>query len=442
MEKRKEDQTTLLISSKQDPAGIRIHREIYRLLEETPALAENLEHLEVPERLIYLDGPSLPKTADRILFLSRHSSKQPRRVLTVHVTGNFGTADFGGEDKTLTPAATPLMYVLIRELLHHAPEGYEVMYEATHHGPTNIILPSCFVEIGSSEEEWNDPEGTAAVARAVLKALKRDASDMIPLVGFGGTHYTQRQTEIALTTRGGFGHIMPTRDICNLSCDIFRQMTLFSKVSALYIDGKSVSKQEERLILDLAMKEDIPVIGQGELQRIGSMPFSDYLTVRDLARSLVPGCSIILHGLHEVPDPVIISIPEQLLDEVIRTSYDEFIAALDRISVVRLTGKGRACHAQFITRADKGSTITEELIHLCVKLLQSRDDCSFDGETLVIRKKRFDPGKAKELGVPAGPIFGELMAGKTVKIKGTEISAEMVMTITEKRISIPVRQGI
>ena len=441
MEKLPEEKITLLISSQQDPAGSRIHKEIHRLLEENPGLGDHLEHLMVPERLIYLDGPSLPTYADQILFLSRHSSKQPRPVMTVHVTGNFGTADFGGEDKTLTPAATPLMYALIRELALHAPEGYEVMYEATHHGPTNVPLPSCFVEIGSSEQEWNDPKGTAAVARAVLGALKRDTKDIIPLVGFGGTHYTQRQTEIALTTRGGFGHVMPTRDICHLSCDLFHQMILLSKATALYIDGKSVSNQDERLILDFAREVDIQTIGQGELQRIGSMPFPDYLSVRDLARSQIPGCSIIVNALNEAPIPVIIRVPEELLDEVIRISNEEFITALDTIPVVRLTGKGRSCHAQFITNADKSASLTEELIHLCVKLLQSRDECSFDGEILVIRKKRFDPGKAKDLGVPAGPLFGELMAGKTVTIKGTEISADMVTTNTEKRIFIPVRQG-
>lgn len=440
MEKRREEQITLLISSQQDPAGVRIHREIHRILEEHPYLGDNLEHLIVPERLIYLDGPSLPVTADQILFLSRHSSKQPRRVMTVHVTGNFGTADFGGEDNRLTPAATPLMYALIRELARHAPEGYEVMYEATHHGPTTIPLPSCFVEIGSSQEEWNDPEGTAALARAVLDALNQKTIDLIPLIGFGGTHYTQRQTEIALTTRGGFGHIMPTRDIAYLSSDLFHQMVALSDASAVYIDGKSVSKQEEKLIIDLALKEGVQIIGQGELQRIGSMPFSDYLTVRDLARSQVPGCLITLHALQEAPNPVLFSIPEELLEEVLRTSYEEFIAALDTLPVVRLTGKGRSCHAQFITNGDMAPTLTEELIHLCVKLLQSRDDCSFDGETLVIRKKRFDPGKAKDLGVPAGPVFGELMAGKTVIIEGTEISAEMVMTTTEKHILLPVRQ--
>ena len=35
----------------------------------------------------------------------------------------------------------------------------------------------------------------------------------VPLIGFGGTHYATRETEIALTSRGAFGHIAHTREI-------------------------------------------------------------------------------------------------------------------------------------------------------------------------------------------------------------------------------------
>mgnify|MGYP001136811958 CR=1 FL=1 len=68
------------------------------------------------------------------------------------------------------------MHALINRLIIHAPEGYEVMYEATHHGPTDIPLPSCFIELGSTEKEWNDRIAARAVAQAVLDALLMDTS--------------------------------------------------------------------------------------------------------------------------------------------------------------------------------------------------------------------------------------------------------------------------
>ena len=38
-------------------------------------------------------------------------------------------------------------------------------------------------------------------------------SNPVPLIGFGGTHYATRETEIALTSRGAFGHIAHTREV-------------------------------------------------------------------------------------------------------------------------------------------------------------------------------------------------------------------------------------
>lgn len=49
--------------------------------------------------------------------------------------------------------------------------------------------------------------------------------------------------------------------------------------------------------------------------------------------------------------------------------------------------------------------------------------------------------KAKNLGIPSGPLYSELMAGKPVEVGDSVIYPEMVMTETEKRIHIPQRQA-
>lgn len=432
--------TTLLISSKQDSAGTLIHEEVCRLLAERPDFSSLFLHRFADERLIYLDGPSLTPSADRVLFLSRHASQQPRPVLTVHVTGNFGPADYGGTPGTLTPAVTPLMHALLRGLVRHAPPGYEVMYEATHHGPTLVPVPSCFVEIGSTEKEWHDREGAAAVAAAVLAAVQTDVSDVIPLAGFGGTHYAQRQTEIAKTTRGGFGHIMPSRDIRYLTRELFDLMISESGAVAVYLDGKSLSGLEEKKIVSYARESRVPILGQGDLQQLHNFPFSQYLALKKLAESVVPGGNIVIHALDAATDPTILEIPGDLLEEVMRSVPDEFISALDRYPLARITGGGKACHPKFIIDAGNEAEISDELIHLCVILVQSRYDCSFDGDFFVIRKKRFDAKKAQKLGIPAGPLYGDLMAGRPVTVNGSIVHPDMVLMMTEKRIHIPKRQ--
>ena len=434
-------QTTLLISSCTDPAGTLIHQELNTLLEQHPDLLSRVRHWYAKERLIYLNGPDLPADADQILFLSRHASEKPRPVLTVHVTGNFGQADYGGEPRTLTKAATILMHSLLNGLVRHAPPGFEVMYEATHHGPTGIPLPSCFIEIGSTEMEWNDRIGAQAVAMAVIDALLADTSLTIPLAGFGGTHYTQRQTEISKVTRGGFGHIMPSRDIRFLTVPLFRDMVADSGAIAIYIDGKSMSGEDERKIIHLAEENQVPVVGRGDLSRIPRMEFSEFLSIRSCASSEVPGCSVIIHDLHECPFPEVVRIPGDLLDEVMKNDAEEFFSALDGLPVVHLAGNGKACHSLFITNKEFCGKIADELIHLCIILLQSRYTCSFEGDFLIIMKNRFDPKKAAAAGVPAGPLFSTLRDGKPVTVGGSLILPDMVMTKSEQRIHIPQRKG-
>lgn len=427
---------TFLISSRKDPAGTLIHEELCMILKNEPGIAPYIRHLYSDERLIFLNGPSIPGDSDRIIFLSRHASERPRPVMTVHVTGNFGPADYGGTPHTLTPAASELMHALLNGLVRYAPEGYEVMYEATHHGPTDIPLPSCFIEIGSSSIEWNDRAGARAVAKTVRDALVNDTSTVIRMAGFGGTHYAQRQTEISKVTRGGFGHIMPTRDIQYLTEKMFLEVISCSQAQAIFVDGKAMSGKEERMISGFAEKYSIPVLGQGDLIRLKQLPFSDYLKIRNLVLKEAPGCSCIVHDLPHCYEPVICTIPDDLLQEVMKTAPDEFIQTLGPLPIVHLTGKGKACHSMFITDKKYSLGLSDQLISLCLTLIQDRYACSFEGDTLIIKKTRFDPKKAQRLGISPGPLYSELMAGKSILVGESMVYPDMVMTETEQRILV------
>ncbi|MFH0967091.1 MAG: D-aminoacyl-tRNA deacylase, partial [Methanobacteriota archaeon] len=264
----------LLVSSRSDPAGSMIHEEVKKLLVQRPDLEDRYLHRQFDERLIYIDGPSLDTSADCIIFLSRHASKEPRPILTVHVTGNYGPADYGGAPGTLTKAATGMMHAILNRLASDLPAGYAISYEATHHGPTLVPVPSCFVEVGSTEVEWQDRSAAAAVARAVISARPKE---VIPLAGFGGTHYAKRQTEITLMTRGGFGHIIPTRALIYLTKNLFTDIVRDSGAVAIYIDRKSVKKDDIRRIEEYANELKLPVVGQSDLIGFKNISFKDYI---------------------------------------------------------------------------------------------------------------------------------------------------------------------
>lgn len=64
---------------------------------------------------------------------------------------------------------------------------FEVVYEVTHHGPTNLRKPLTFVEIGSSETEWTYEKAHEVVGESVVKALRefRYSVNCVPTVGSG-----------------------------------------------------------------------------------------------------------------------------------------------------------------------------------------------------------------------------------------------------------------
>jgi D-aminoacyl-tRNA deacylase len=427
-------QQVLLVSSRSDPAGSLIHEEVHAILNEIPSLHDIYLHRQFDERLIYLDGKSLISSASVIIFLSRHASVDSRAILTVHVTGNFGPADYGGDKGTLTPAATVMMHAIINRLAADPPAGYEVSYEATHHGPTSVPVPSMFVEVGSTETQWYDRTAAAAVARAVVGA---GAGDVIRLAGFGGTHYAKRQTEIALTTRGGFGHIMPSRDLIHLNKKMFADIISGSDAEAVYIDKKSISKKDISLIEGFAQEWGIPVVSQSDLIQVKNIPFPEYLQVVRLAQSCFPGAVVDTHGLTDAGDPALVSVQKDLITIAAKEDPRALKAGLDLMPVARISGGGVAFCPTFITNRKVLSKISDDLIHLCVSIIKSRCDCRFEGDCLIITGQKFDTEKARVLGVPAGPAYGRLMAGEVVEVLNSVITPAMVMSTTEKWICIP-----
>jgi len=96
----------------------------------------------------------------KIVFISRHEMRSPKPMLTVHTSGNWGRAEYGGVDNEVSICNACLNSNIIRYLKKLAEERelsteYDVIMEATHHGPS-IDYESCFVEVGSTEREWSD----------------------------------------------------------------------------------------------------------------------------------------------------------------------------------------------------------------------------------------------------------------------------------------------
>lgn len=427
-----------LINSKYDAAGVNIRQNLEDLIATGRRwpLTENhtLVFHETDGRLIHQDRIDEEIDCDLIIFISRHSSTRPIPALTVHVTGNYDTADLGGEVRALAPAAPAWMHVILQNLSERAPDGYRVSYEVTHHGPTTLSTPSLFAEIGSTAKEWTDPDAGKVMAESILHAAPKET---INLIGFGGTHYAVRQTEIALASRGAFGHIAPARQIRSLDPDLVRQMQEKSDAVAAYIDRKTLSADEFSEIEKMIDCTGVVLLSESEILEIKDLEWNTYLKIRDLAEEITPGSRIHIHSLSGRGTPASIYLSKNLIGEVTKTSKGEFIEALGRLPVVHLSKGSTEVLPHFIGFEAETSQLARDITTLCVKLLLTCEGTVIAGDHLILQKVQFDPKEARRHGVPEGPLFATLAGGESVEIDGREITPDMVHTISSRRIHIP-----
>ena len=207
--------------------------------------------------------PVLGEPIECIVYLSKHRSESRTPSLTVHPVGNSGSAELGGRPGTFVPAAPRWMTAALLGLRREARSlPYAVTFEATHHGPF-LESPTFYVEQGSTEREWADPEASAAIARTLLGLESIDAP---VAVGLGGGHYAPRHTDVAVARRVAFGHLLPSHALEHLSDDGLRAAVASTPDARLaYLHRKSLGKSETRDLEARVIALGLRVVREAEL---------------------------------------------------------------------------------------------------------------------------------------------------------------------------------
>ncbi|MBN3036819.1 MAG: hypothetical protein JW834_00050 [Candidatus Diapherotrites archaeon] len=210
---------------------------------------DNLLLATVEEDIIH--APNLDSLGcEYLVFASRHKSESGKPTLSVHPTGNFGNAEFGGQDRTLqNTIANPMRNVFL-ELLD-CPLNYSVCREATHHGPTGIDTPLFFAELGSTEKQWKDPEAAAFLVERILKGIKmKDKAETC--VAFGGGHYCPQYSEC---TDFAFGHICAKYALNDLTESMVKQMVERTADGVDFALMDNSLKGRHKVIIKTALEE-------------------------------------------------------------------------------------------------------------------------------------------------------------------------------------------
>lgn len=206
------------------------------------------------ETIYAQDLPQHFPDVELLVCLSRHRSESGKPTLTVHTTGNFGNAELGGLPRRLSICPAVAMQTALKALARLTAElnlAYEVSYECTHHGPT-LDVPTMFVELGSSPQQWNDAIAAGAVANAAVEAIADFRTTQKPaVIGIGGPHYNQCFTQMALDDEAIFGHMIPKYALPHVNVEILRQCVqqTVEHVTRAILDWKGIPSPNKPTVL-------------------------------------------------------------------------------------------------------------------------------------------------------------------------------------------------
>jgi D-aminoacyl-tRNA deacylase len=363
---------------------------------------------------------------DLLVVASKHAG-DTGRLLTVHPTGNFGSADYGGEADALARAAPNAQKRALEALARHAPAGYETGIECTHHGPTDLDVPSMFVELGSSEAEWADPAGAEAVARAILD-LDVDPETDRALVGFGGGHYCPRFERVVRETDWAVGHVAADWSLAAMGDPRENPVVraAFERTGAEFalIEGDYPDLREA--IDDLGFR----AVSESWVRETSGVPLGTVARVEAELGAVADGVALGALAQGYTGAFEVLPLPAALVETAVGIDRDAARDAVFARSVAFETeqaGTVPAGRAALVSAAAREAIVAD----LVPVLEQKYDEVCVDGGRVVARTAEFDPEKARTLGIEEGPAFGRLAAGEAVEVRGREITPETVRTERE-----------
>jgi D-aminoacyl-tRNA deacylase len=258
----------VVVNSVKDPAGSNIHESLLRqvafaeqqsLYEDNPVYfgANGICLVSTKKEIVFAEGLdrefSNTSKAFSYVFVSRHRAESGIPSLTAHFTGNFGSNDFGGLPGELAfcdPSMQKKYLLHLQANRNAIPARFNITLEATHHGPTSLLHPVLFVELGSGPSEWSEKGVADIIAKTLLQSFQDQRKYSKCAIGLGGTHYSEKFNKLVLETEIALGHIIPKYALDRLSREMLRQAIDKSviPVNIAALDWKGLGRQKQAVI--------------------------------------------------------------------------------------------------------------------------------------------------------------------------------------------------
>jgi len=215
----------LLVAYSDDPAGYNMAKFLSRKMKKEGDIfrGKNYDLLIIPTPAIKADWLEEKYDYDGFIFLSKHAAESGVLALTCHSTGNFSEAKFGGNLGQIAIPHPDIQKKYLQKLWQNKSKfpDFQIIIEATHHGPTALNHPSIFIEIGTTEKQWNDVPLCESIAKLVDETLSEEIKKNPIAICFGGTHYPEKFTKELLEGKFSLGTVMPKHALDYLDEKLF-----------------------------------------------------------------------------------------------------------------------------------------------------------------------------------------------------------------------------
>ena len=254
----------LLVAYKSDPAGYNMANFISQNMEQDGEIyhGKNFDLVIISTPSISADWLEEKYSYDGFVFLSKHAAETGTLALTCHSTGNFSEARFGGFKRQVAIPHPHLQKSYLQTLWKKRKDfiKFEITLEATHHGPTALDKPVLFIEVGTTEKEWNDKELCKNIAKITVDVMSHPAKKHDVAICFGSTHYPKKFTNVLLEDEYSLGTIMPKHALEFLDQSLFSHiLKRNNEAKFALLDWAGLGKHKQR-VMNFIESTDLEVI--------------------------------------------------------------------------------------------------------------------------------------------------------------------------------------